>query len=164
MTSLGAQARGALSTELDGRARRRSPLFTKQSWIHIGAHQESPGHDRRDKDKKQELEKQRLDKQEREKQEFEEHEFEKQDFEKYQLDKQAPGQERLAFRGRLLIAARHAGAASARSLGEVRPRRPRLPLRRREQGGAAGRRDPRPRSLGRRAGVSAPEHAALRRP
>src|SRR3954453_10245993 len=123
MTSLGAQARGALSTELDGRARRRSPLFAKQSWIHIGAHQESPGHDRRDKDKKQELNKQRL----------EEHEFER-----YQLDKQAPGQERLAFRGRLLVAARHAGAASARAVGEVRPRRARFPLRRREQGGATG--------------------------
>src|SRR3954449_4459874 len=133
MTSLGAQARGALSTELEGRARRRSSPFAKQSWIHIGAHQESPGHDRRDKDKKQELEKHRLEKQERE---------------KHGLDKQAPGQERLAFRGRLIIAARHAGAASARAVGEVRPRRPRLPLRRREQGGAAGRRDSRPRSLG----------------
>src|SRR3954468_14498285 len=131
MTSLGAQARGALSTELDGRARRRSSLFAKQSWIHIGAHQESPGHDRRDKDKKQELKKrelkrQRLEKQEREKQEFEQH----------GLDKQAPRQECLAFRGCLLVAARHAGAASARAVGDVRPRWPRLPLRRREQGGA----------------------------
>src|SRR6478609_9125976 len=113
MTSLGAQARGALSMELDGRARRRSPLFAKQSWIHIGAHQESPGHDRRDKDKKQELKKQRLDKQQRETQEHEEHELEK-----HELERPAPGEERLAFRGRLLVAARHAGAASARAVGE----------------------------------------------
>lgn len=35
----------------------------EQNWIHIGGHQESPGHDRRNKDKKQELKEPELKKQ-----------------------------------------------------------------------------------------------------
>jgi hypothetical protein len=35
----------------------------EKNWIQIGAHQESPGHDRRDKDKKPELKEPELQKQ-----------------------------------------------------------------------------------------------------
>ena len=76
MTCLGAWAQSALSTELYGRARRRATLFLKQSWIHIGVHQKSPGRDRREKDQGQKLERREPEDQELEEQGFKEQGFE----------------------------------------------------------------------------------------